>query len=209
MVLQILCSAPGYPVDEFARLYILLKHLGAFNSCMQATRVQNMLQRDAMVAIGVAAQKIAGKPKRHPPRRRADPRARTNNTEQEHTSNAQSSPQRQEAHITHRSGGCLKVAHLKKKNMVVCSECLLVRAWSCLQFTTTCTPLVSGITGAVCFRASDCHIAWQSLALAVISGHSRLLQLAAAAARQRDATTCKFYKAMIVPYSMRSAASRH
>ena len=39
-----------------------------------------VLQRDAMVGIGVTAQTTAGNLKRHTPRRRAGARARTNNT---------------------------------------------------------------------------------------------------------------------------------
>ena len=58
-----------------------------------------------MVGIGVATRTSAGNPKRHTPRRGAAPRARTNNTEREHTSKAQSSRQLHEAPNAHRSGG--------------------------------------------------------------------------------------------------------
>ena len=52
-----------------------------------------------------AAQTTTGNPKRHTPRGRGGPRARTNNTERKHTSKAKSSRRRQEAPNTHRSGG--------------------------------------------------------------------------------------------------------
>ena len=64
-----------------------------------------VLQRDPMVGTGVAARTTMGKPKRHASRRRAGPRARTNNTERMYTSKDQSSRQRQEAPNAHRSGG--------------------------------------------------------------------------------------------------------
>ena len=63
-----------------------------------------MLQRNAMVGIG-AAQTIAGNPKRYTPRRKAGPRARTNNTKRKHTSKARSSRIQQEAPNSHRSSG--------------------------------------------------------------------------------------------------------
>ena len=67
--------------------------------------LNTMLQRDAMVGVGVAAQTTAGNPKRHTPIQRAGPQARTNNTERKHTSKAQSSRQGQEAPNAQRSGG--------------------------------------------------------------------------------------------------------
>ena len=64
----------------------------------------DMLQRDATAGIGVTAQTTAGNPKRHTPRQRAGPRARTNHTDRKHTNKAQSSRQRQEAPNAHRGG---------------------------------------------------------------------------------------------------------
>ena len=47
---------------------------------LERTFRTSVLQKEAMVGIVVAAKTIAGNPKKHTPRRRAGPRARTNNT---------------------------------------------------------------------------------------------------------------------------------
>ena len=72
-------------------------------SCVHLSH--NVLQRDAIVGIGVTAQATAGNPKRHTPRRRAGPQARTNNTKQKHTNKAQSSWKWQEAPNAHWGSG--------------------------------------------------------------------------------------------------------
>ena len=58
------------------------------NCKMSDADTASVLQSDAIVGIRVTAQATVGNPKRHTPRRRASPRARTNNTERKHTNKA-------------------------------------------------------------------------------------------------------------------------